>query len=370
MKKRLRIAIFEPSREVIGGGQKAMARIAEHLSKKHDVTLFTQRPSKKEFELDFGKTKIEYLKPSQQYLAPLVFFFKKIRGFDLLFLGGFPGNLGSIRNSKDTPCMTLCYSPTRVYYDLREHLKKHSTFSGKLKLIIKSIFIKRIDFWASQRTHYFLAISENVRERIRKYYNRDSVVFYPGIDFHKFKRGKYENYILSVARFVSAKRVDMIIKSMGYVKNKKIKMVLVGAGEREEEYRKLSKEYPNIDFLGFVGNEKLFDLYSNCLAAIYIPVDEDEGYVPIEAGASEKTTIGVNEGGLKETIIDGETGFLIDDITPQKVAEKIDFLATNRSVAREMGEKANRYTQRFDWESTLSVLDKAIENFLERGKQR
>lgn len=363
--KRLKIAIFEPSRNVVGGGQKAMAKIAAHLSEKHDVTIFTQRPSKKEFELDFGKSRINYIKPQSQFLAPFAFLRLKPKKYDLLFLGGFPANLGSIRNSK-TPCMTLCYSPTRVYYDLRKHLKKNSTFTGKLKLVIKTVFIRRIDYLASQKTHVFLAISKNVQERIRKYYNRDSTIFYPGIDFYNFKKGRYDPYILSVARFVSAKRVDMIIQSMGYVKNKKVKMYIVGAGEREKEYRELAKKYPNVKFLGFVSNKELYELYSNCLAAIYIPVNEDEGYVPIEAGASEKTTIGVNEGGLKETIIDGKTGFLIDKVTPQKVAEKIDFLANNLEVAKKMGKESYKYTIKFDWENTLAVLDKAIEELVEK----
>src|SRR3989344_4695532 len=364
MNKRLKIAIFEPSRGVVGGGQKAMAKIAAHLAEKHDVTIFTQRPPEQKFELDFGKACIKYIKPNKQFLAPLAFLLKKVSGFDLLFLGGFPANLGSIRNSKSTPCITLCYSPTRVFYDLREHLKKCSTRSGQIKLIFKTIFLRRLDYMASQKTHLILAISKTIEERVKRYYKRKSVVFYPGIDSYQFKKGKYNNYILSVARFVSAKRVDMIIKSMEYVKNKKIQMYIVGAGEREKEYRALAKKYPNVKFLGFVSNKKLFELYANCLAAICIPIDEDEGYVPIEAGASEKTTIGVNEGGLRETIINGKTGFLIDNVTPQKVAEKIDFLANNKKIAKKMGKEAYKYTRKFDWKNTLTELDKAIEKLL------
>ncbi|MFA4952606.1 MAG: glycosyltransferase [Candidatus Pacearchaeota archaeon] len=351
----MRIAIFEPSRKFVGGGQKVIAKIAEYLSKENDVELFTQRYPQE--DLDFGKTKITLIKPKTSFLAPIAFLLKKVRGFDIVILGGFPANLGSIRNKN---CVTICYSPTRVFYDLRDHLIRNSNSIDKLKIIIKNIFLKKIDFLASQKTKKIFAISKTSQKRIKKYYKRDSMIIYPGVDIKKFKTGKYGNYILSVARLVSAKRVDVLVKSMDYIKNKKIKMYIVGDGREKENIKKLASRNSNIKLIDYANDSELIELYSNCLAVAYIPINEDFGLVPVEAGASGRATIGADEGGLRETIINGKTGFLIKKVTPKNIAEKIDYFINNRNFAKKMGENAREHIKKFDWKIILEEFDKNL----------
>jgi len=355
----MRIAIFEPSRKFIGGGQKIIAKIAEHLSKENYVELFTQKYPQK--DLEFGKTKITLIKPKSSFLAPIAFLLKKVNGFDVVILGGFPANLGSIRNKN---CITICYSPTRVFYDLRSHLLQNSNFNGKLKVIIKNIFLKKIDFLASQKTQKIFVISKTSQKRVKRYYKRDSVVIYPGIDSKKFKVGEYGDYVLSVARLVSTKRVDVLAKSMNYVKNKKAKLYIVGNGNEDGKIKKIAEKNPNIKLINYVSDKELGELYSNCLVAAYIPLDEDFGFVPIEAGASGKATIGADEGGLRETIIDGKTGFLIKKVTPQNIAKKIDYFINNKNLAKNMGRNAKEYVKKFDWKFILKEFDKNLKEVI------
>lgn len=358
----MKIAIFEPSRKFVGGGQKVIAKIAEHLSKENQVELFTQKTPQK--DLNFGKTKITLINPRSSFLAPIAFLLKKVRGFDVVILGGFPANLGSIRNKN---CVTICYSPTRVFYDLRYHLFKSSKFSGKIKVLIKNICLRKIDFLAAQRTRKILVISETSRKRVKKYYKRNSEVIYPTVDLEKFKTGKYENYILSVARLVSAKRVDVLAESMNYVKNKKVKLYIVGDGNERNKIKKIAEKNSNIILMNEVSGEKLIDLYSNCLAAAYIPINEDFGFVPVEAGASGKATIGADEGGLRETIIDGKTGFLIKDVTPKNIAKKIDYFINNKSLAKEMGKNAREHVKKFDSKIILKEFDEKLKKIIKNN---
>ena len=72
----------------------------------------------------------------------------------------------------------------------------------------------------------------------------------------------------------------------------------------------------NIEFTNWTGRNKLVSLINNCLATIYIPKDEDFGISPIESMAAGKPVIGVSEGGLKETIIDKQSGFLLNPDLP------------------------------------------------------
>lgn len=357
--KKLRIAIFEPSRIFPGGGQKVLANVASYLSTKHEVTLFTQRPPEK--NLDFNKAKIKLIAPHNRLLAPLAFLWNKIskKEYDLIIAGGFPATLTTIRNS--IPSIHVCNSPPRVFYDLKTHMLQNANLKEKIFIYVKNIFFKKLDYFAAQKDTKILSISEEVQRRVKKYYRRNSYVFYAGVDPTKFKSGEYKNYILSVCRIVSAKRIEMMVKSMKYVQNKKIKLIIVGTGNLKNKIKKLSAKYSNVELKGFVSEDKLKELYSNCLAVIYIPINEDYGYIPVEAAICEKATIGVNEGGLKETIVDDKTGFLIKNISPQKIAEKIDLLANDKKLAKKMGKQAKEYSKKFHLKNTFPILEKTIQ---------
>jgi len=368
MLKRLKIAFFEPSRIVWGGGQKESANTAAYLSEKHDVTFFTQKPPDE--KLDFNKCKIEFIKPHNRFLASVAFFMKKLRKkekFDAMVIGSFPAPFVAFRNTS-LPSVYISHSPPRYFYKLKKYMLKNATLKGKIMIHVKNIFFKRLDYLAAQKHTKLLGISKEITRRIKRDYNRESDAFYPYVDPEKYKTEKYGDFILSVTRLVSPKRPLMIAEAMEFVKNKNIKMVFAGEGPLKEEIEKLAKKNKNIILKGFVSEEELKELYANCLAAIYIPINEDYGYVPVEAGVSGKATIGVNEGGLKETIVDGKTGFLIDNVTPEKVAEKIDILSNNKKLAIKMGKAAKKYCVKFHPKNTFDVLDKAIEEAIKIKK--
>jgi glycosyltransferase involved in cell wall biosynthesis len=359
--KKLKIALFAPYRVVPEGGPKATAIDASYLAEKHEVTVFTQKLHPK---IEFKNCKIELIRPHHPFSSSIAFLMKKIKDFDLIVVEPFPANLAGLRNSK-TPCIQICHSPVREFYDLKKHLLKNSNLKEKVKIYLKNLFFKKLDLLSAKKVTRILAVSKEVQKRIKKYYHRDSEILYAGIDENKYKTGKYDNYILSVCRLTSAKRPDVIIKSMEFVRNKNMKLIVVGTGPIEKEIEELSKKYENVEFKGYVSNEELANLYANCLALIYVPISEDDvGYAPMEASASGKLTIGANEGGMKEDILDGKTGFLLDKITPEEIAKKIDYLAENKEIAKKMGIAAKKYGEKFYLKNTLKVLDKTIDEII------
>lgn len=356
----MNIAIFEPSIGGIGGAQKVIARYSNYLqSKGHKVELFTQRYAPETAYEGFEKLKINIVKPTVKIFSPFTFF-KKFKGFDIHITNGFPSNFISIRNKYT---IWICYSPTRYFYDLKKITFEQASICGKILLSLKNLLFKKIDLSSAKKMDIILPISENVQKRVKKYYKKDAPnIFYPGVDFNEYKRGEYDDYLLCVSRLEGPKRVDMIVKSMNFVKNKKIKLYIVGDGSEREKIKKLCEKKDNVKFIGKVEEEKLRGLYSNCLAVIYCPIDEDWGLVPIEAAASEKLTLGVNEGGLKETIIDGQTGFLLNKPSPQKIAKKIDCVANNKKIAKKMGIEAKKYAKKYDWKFILPKFEKLVIN--------
>ncbi|MBU0894641.1 MAG: glycosyltransferase family 4 protein [Nanoarchaeota archaeon] len=355
----MKIAIFIPYIGGLGGHQRVIVKLATYLeSKKHKVELFTQRHNKENSIPGFKNLKINILKPSQKIFAPFVFLFKKIKNFDVVVVGAFPATLSTIRNK---PSFYICYTPKRDFYDLKKFALKNSSFFGKLKIFLKNLFFKKIDFIAAQKATVISPISKTIQKRTQKYYKRKTTgIIYPGIDFNSYKTGKYGDYLLCVSRFLPAKRVDLVIKAMDFVKNKKIKLYIVGEGPEEKKLKKLSKKYKDVRLIGEVSDKELIRLYSKCLAGIYMPFNEDWGLVPLEFGASGKPTIGANEGGLRETIVDKKTGFLISNPTPEKISNKINYFVQDKKRARKMGEEARKRAKNFDWKNLLPEWEKLI----------
>ena len=91
-------------------------------------------------------------------------------------------------------------------------------------------------------------------------------------------------------------------------------------------------------FVGVVGGEKKKDLLASADLAVFVPV-KPEGlpWVVLEAMASGKPVIGTPQGTMKEVIVDGETGYLIEPDNPQILAERILHLVRNPAERHRMG---------------------------------
>lgn len=354
----MKIAILEPYIEGTGGAQRVIADYANFLeSKGHYVEIFTQRVNLSTAYPKFKNLKITLLKPSNKLFSPFVFLFKKFRGFDRVIANDWPTNFASIRNKN---VFWVCYSPKRDFYDLNDYIIKSSGLKTKIQLAIKNIFFKFLDQLAAKKMYRILPISKTVLERVKKYYNREGEIFFPGIDFKEYSSKKYKDYFLSVSRLVELKRVETIVRAMKKAKTQNVSLYIVGSGPEKEKIKETAGNDKRIKILGEVSEKKLKYLYSNCLAAIYIPKDEDWGLIPLEAAACKKLTIGINEGGLKETIANNKTGFLIQKPIPDKIAEKMDLVAKNKNLAEKMGQAANEYCKKFDWKNILPKFERII----------
>jgi len=359
----MKIAVFEPYIEGIGGAQKVILKYCLYLkSKGHLLEIFTQRYDQKTAYPDFSKLKITIIRPTQKNLSPIAFL-RKFKGFDIYITNDFPSNFISIRNK---PSVWICYSPKRYFYDLKDYFYENASFKGKISLFLKHLFFKKIDKLSARKTTKIFPISKTISKRIKKYYNLHTQdIFYCGIDTKKYKSKEPKNYFLYVSRLVKPKRVDLAIKAMQLIKDKNIELYIIGKGPEESNLKKLAEGNNKIKFLGELDEEQLIDSYAECLVIIFVPLDEDWGLIPLEAGASGKPVIGANEGGLKETIIDNKTGFLINP-SPENIAEKIILLNKNRELAKKMGLEAREYVKKFDWERLLPLFEEELKLVVNR----
>ena len=254
------------------------------------------------------------------------------------------------------------------FFDLISDIFLHKDALPKEYFNFPHPFVRKLvrymdDFALSpNRIKKYFAIANTVRNR-KDYFpvGADVEVVYPPSTLIGLKPGDFD-YLFTVSRLDSPKRINLLIEAMKYVK-RDIKLKIAGKGPEENHLRMLSKDDSRIEFLGFKGDNELVELYSNALGILFIPYDEDYGLVTIEAMKSRKPVITCNDsGGTNEFVINDATG-LIAKPEPKSLAEKIEKLINNVELARKLGDEAYNKVKNISWESTVQKLlgDKCIQ---------
>ena len=192
---------------------------------------------------------------------------------------------------------------------------------------------------------YVSAISKNVATRLEHFNGLHAEVLYPPLKLAgRYRTAPAEDYILSVSRICSIKRVDLMIKALPIVHNF-IKLKVVGTPDEPEVMDYLKNEidkhhlWQRVEFLGRVDDETLLDLYARSLAVYYAPHDEDYGYVTLEAMASSKPLItAVDSGGILEFVRHEENGLVLEPNT-DAIGHGVNRLVEDRELAARMGRR-------------------------------
>jgi glycosyltransferase involved in cell wall biosynthesis len=170
--------------------------------------------------------------------------------------------------------------------------------------------------------------------------------------------GPYGDYVLSVGRLESVKRVDLVVSAMRSV-DRPLRLVVAGDGTQREATERLVAEAGldgRVQFLGAVDDEQLIGLYRDALAVIYPPYDEDFGYVTLEAFLAKKPVVTTSDsGGPNEFVVDGVNGFVCAP-EPEAVADAINRLAADRKRAASFGDAGYVRASEVTWDGVIEKL--------------
>lgn len=198
--------------------------------------------------------------------------------------------------------------------------------------------LARWDTATSGRVDLYIAISQHVARRIQRYYNRSAKVVYPPVDTNFYKPGNMtpEDSFVIVSALVPYKRIDLAIRAC---KISGLKLRIVGEGPDLNRLRLLADS--NIEFLGPLTNDAVRNLYRGSKAML-LPGEEEFGIASVEAQASGCPVIALKRGGACETIVDGETGILVEQSTPEAFANALRSAqgrSFNQSIIRRNAER-------------------------------
>lgn len=211
-----------------------------------------------------------------------------------------------------------CHSPFRYAWFERERAMTETPRLARPLMRRTLDGIRRWDLAAAQRVTRFVANSEITRERIAEFYGIDSEVVHPPVAVERFSIGEPEDYLLFVGQLVRHKRADGAIEA-AMLAGHPIKVVGEGP-ERPALEARFGGD--SVQFLGSVTDERLARLYANCLALV-VPNVEEFGIAAVEAQAAGRPVVGVRKGGVRETVVDGETGLLVDGEGAANLAEPL-----------------------------------------------
>lgn len=201
-----------------------------------------------------------------------------------------------------------CHTPPRFIYDLKAYYLSSSSLLNRSLIKLLIAYLQPRYEAAVADMDLIIANSINIQQRLKRYLNVDSVVIYPPCHIDRYHWLGQGDYYLSTARVEGYKRVDLIVKAFMQLPDKKL--VVASGGSQLASLQKLAEGVDNITFTGWCEPQRLSDLMGHCIATLYLPLDEDFGISPVESMAAGKPVIGVREGGVMETVVDGLTGVL------------------------------------------------------------
>jgi glycosyltransferase involved in cell wall biosynthesis len=278
-------------------------------------------------------------------------------GFDLV-LSSSHCVAKSVVTAGRTRHLCYCHTPMRYAWDQFPHYFGPQRI-GRLPSAAAGTIMRRLARWdaaTAHRPNRYLANSQHVARRIRRYYNRPADVVYPPVDTRFFHPGDEprSGYVLVVSALVPYKRIENAIDASRLAD---IPLKIVGDGPDRSRLAALAG--PTVEFLGRRSEEELRRLYRGA-DAVVLPGEEDFGIAPLEGQACGRPVVALARGGALETVIPGETGVLVEHDGPGPLAEGL-----RDAVSRRFDEgRIRRHAEQFSRERFADRIRACVDDTL------
>lgn len=357
------------------GGEKVLLELVRMFPKSRIATLL-HLPGTTHPELDARVSRTSFLQKlpgaARHYRNYLPLFPRAIRSLKLdadcdLVISVSHAVAKGVTVPPGKPHICFCNTPMRYIWGMEDHyLGRRSP--KRLALKAAAPALRRFDLQNDGVTQ-FIANSNYVAARIRRIYNREAVVVYPGIDEDFFtllpqNTPERPGYYFVLSALVPYKRIDLAVAA--FLKSPRRQLVIAGTGPEAPRLHTMAKgggggEGGNITFLGRVSDEVIRKHYRQCRAFLF-PGEEDFGLTPLEAQACGAPIIAYRAGGALETVIDGKTGLFFDRQDPESLIDALDrFEAAPPLDPGTLRANALRFTMRHFRAGMSSIIESVLQ---------
>lgn len=353
--KPLKIAIVHDWLTNMGGAERAVLAMHEAFPTAPIYTSTYDPAAMPEYKgLDVRTTYLQNLpKPLRKLhkFLPIL----RVRAFQKLDLSEFDIILSSttaeakqVRKTRPGQVhICYCNTPIRYYWSHYDEYKKDPGF-GKLNWLVRLAMpimippLKRSDYKAAQAVDVFIANSTEVQKRIKKYYDRPSIVIHPPVEIDRFEPARTRgDYYVALGRQIPYKRIDLAVAAAT-----KLNIPLKVFGNGSEHQKLVAMAGPSVQFytdrFGDASDSAVADALNHAKGYIF-PAEEDFGIVQVEALAAGAPVIAYGKGGALDIVQDGESGVFFYEQTAEAVVEAIKKAEATTFLPGTLRRKARRF---------------------------
>lgn len=230
------------------------------------------------------------------FLHPLALEHFDLTDYDLV-ISSESGPAKGVVTSSSTCHICYCHSPMRYIWDMFPRYRRNMNLLVGSVFSITAHYMRLWDLASASRVDFFVANSQFIASRIRKFYGRESVVIHPPVDVTSGRLSDQpQDYYLAVGRLVDYKRFDLVIQACSELGRP---LKVIGVGPELKALRRLAG--PTVEFCGGVSDEVLHATLAKCRALLFAG-EEDFGIVPVEAQSFGRPVIAYASGGALETV--------------------------------------------------------------------
>lgn len=361
MTKQLRIALVYDRVNKWGGAERVLLALHEiwpdaplftavyDADRAKWANVFTVKPSFIQ-HIPFAKSNHEWF----AWLTPMAFESFSFDDYDVV-ISVTSAEAKYIITKPETIHICYCLTPTRYLWSGHEEYAKSSR-----ALRILTPTLRRWDSIASSRPDCYIAISERVKARIKKYYGRNvEAVIYPPVEMDKSKVEELpKDYFLVVSRFVRYKRIDLIIDAFNDLK---LPLVIIGSGNDEHLLRGQASD--TILFVSSHLTDAELDAYYGSCRAFLSAADEDFGIAAVEAQAAGVPVIAYAQSGTAEVVRDGKTGILFHEQSKESIIEAVRKIQGMSIKKQACEENARRFTKGRFTKEIKTLVEKLYKDY-------
>ena len=242
----------------------------------------------------------------------------------------------------------------RVFYDRFDDEYGHCEPVTLAEHSSRRDLIRKLDTLGFRGARKVFTIGHEVSRRLKQYNGFESEALHPPLENRGYFCGG-QDYFFLPGRLHRWKRVDLAIRAFKLTRCR-LPLLIAGTGEDESCFKELAKDDPRIKFLGYVSDDEMIELYAHALGVLFVPKDEDFGYVTLEAMMSHKPVVTCLDSGEPTAFVrDKDNGFVAKP-EPADVAAAIERLAASPSLAAQLGENGFRNLPYISWDDTAQCL--------------
>ncbi len=225
-----------------------------------------------------------------------------------------------------------------------------------------------------------IAVSHSTSEDlVRRGMSQNQITIIPnGIDCENFTPISFsdkftEPTMLYLGRLKAYKRIDIVLRSIAKLKEKGVscQLLVAGNGDYQDQLEKLSISLgikSRVEFLGFVSESRKLELLRKSWLNIFTSTKEGWGITNMEAAACGTPTIASDSPGLRDSVIHGSTGFLIDHGNADALASRIIELINDVDLRIDMGKKCRAYAEQFSWDRSAIRIENTLHHQVVESK--